>query len=1479
MAYTVIFVVLLLFHCTVVFGTVSFVMVPFATNSNDNVKVSIEVQTNDSTSAPSISVKIGQRTVTTNTEQAVYEFGKHAGEYLIPGNVTQSAVYIKIEDDTIQHNLVSLRLTIDDLEPLTIYPTESLGKEYRVITYCQILGSCFIALATVPNTNGTVHVNVFLPRNKSMEVQYHNASYSEGKHIQIQLSDNEALLLECKKCDFTGTLIKSSEKIALFAGGSETIIRRGDVESTFLAQMTPVHTWGKDFILVDSNIDDMGDMIRIIARYDETVVKIDGQITTRISLPEHYIQRALNRGDIIHVTANKPIMICQILTTGSKQGLMLNVPPTEQYFEDKFNTHCRYNGFAIISGDEDVTINSEPIIIGHSGYIAIKMDSSSCSSSNSGYKHGTFFGQRDHPIRPYIKEVQYFSKPFLREVFVNKTMVPGDKADNDNDGQIDEDDCGFYLSSVKANFETAITECEKLNKSLAIIDTMERYLMAKEFLRDKGVSEKFAYIGLKRQDVSYGSSVFQLLDSTSFNLSLWDSGQPEGSECVLFKFDNAKLHDAPCTENRHFLCTDWIRDDNDDCPPEIYGEKDNHGLNFVFPVWQLDDDTQFQVDIFGDANGEIIRYSNGIFSENTKLEGNHDLSNSTGVQPVMQVIRLKSYSEVSASLIMWTSTGVKGISTLLYPVDMWGLEYHAASYCPINCTSYCVITSAYNNTNVKIVFKSVNFTVTITKEDDLFTATNKLSINLKIKEYTYAKIESDEDLTGTYIKADNPISVICGSTFENSAVVEHIFPVQYYQNRLFTNVFQLYTDTIYKYIVRIMGSEQFTLCEVRLKGTENFIHLFFLKTAGDFYELNKDSYENVESISCNLPVFVWSVIFEGDDKGMMIIIPSTELTADMYKWNVSIHDDAIGTSNGMKLSEQEVCTLHNLEDPDCDGLTKEEICTVKGYNFIPDKYLLQNNTFLPDYDLDGNYDEDCAFTLPECYKPIIANGSAESKKTYVTSKATDLSCHTSFSPATTVDEMTCYANGSWAPEFTCLRDCSDPKDDYANSRFVHKNSTAVGSTVIMGCIDGYSMKGENNITCLENSTLELNKFKCLADCGDPRNDYNNSTILANSSWAVDSTIEMNCQEGFALVGEKTLKCNENSTWTQNAFSCKEDCGDPRNDYNNSTILANSSWAVDSTIEMNCQEGFALVGEKTLKCNENSTWTQNAFSCKEGCVDPSAFVNNSALYDPSKAREHGSSHIMICMNGYSVKGNALMICLNDSTWTPPKFSCVEGCNDPRLSTEHSYIEDYEDGTPFLPGMTIIMKCKRHATKIGIGKMTCLNNKQWTRNISCIKDCPDPRNFFSIPRATVRGFTDESSTAYGVTYEFRCRLFYTLYGDGRIECLKNSSWSSVNISCKTCKCPCRKRGNPRYDNVTKETYKQIDDETKAELQVDKKATAVSFRRKNSASDERQEAKNIGVVGIVILSVVLGALVMADLLSLKAYIQNYLRRASER
>ncbi|VDI62265.1 Hypothetical predicted protein, partial [Mytilus galloprovincialis] len=85
------------------------------------------------------------------------------------------------------------------------------------------------------------------------------------------------------------------------------------------------------------------------------------------------------------------------------------------------------------------------------------------------------------------------------------------------------------------------------------------------------VSETYAYIGLKRSS----GSIFQLLDDTSFNLQHWASGQPDNTaeqECVVITIDGAKLHDARCLDEFNFLCTEWIRDENDDCPPEIYGK-------------------------------------------------------------------------------------------------------------------------------------------------------------------------------------------------------------------------------------------------------------------------------------------------------------------------------------------------------------------------------------------------------------------------------------------------------------------------------------------------------------------------------------------------------------------------------------------------------------------------------------------------------------------------------------------------------------------------------------------------------------------------------------------------------------------------------------------------------------------------------------------------------------------------------------------
>ena len=78
---------------------------------------------------------------------------------------------------------------------------------------------------------------------------------------------------------------------------------------------------------------------------------------------------------------------------------------------------------------------------------------------------------------------------------------------------------------------------------------------------------------------------------------------------------------------------------------------------------------------------------------------------------------------------------------------------------------------------------------------------------------------------------------------------------------------------------------------------------------------------------------------------------------------------------------------------------------------------------------------------------------------------------------------------------------------------------------------------------------------------------------------------------------------------------------------------------------------------------------------------------------------------------------------------------------------------------------------------------------------------------------------------------------------------------------CNCPRRKRGNPRYDNMTSEDETKIKEETRGELQVEKSAVSAAVRKKKSATDKRPSAQNVGYIGAILLGVIGGGIILVD------------------
>jgi hypothetical protein len=89
---------------------------------------------------------------------------------------------------------------------LSVYPTISLGTAHKVITYCQILGSCHIGFAGLRDVSTIV--SVVLPNNEDViTLELNDKVKRVDTQISVELSGRQSMLLECVGCDFTNTFI------------------------------------------------------------------------------------------------------------------------------------------------------------------------------------------------------------------------------------------------------------------------------------------------------------------------------------------------------------------------------------------------------------------------------------------------------------------------------------------------------------------------------------------------------------------------------------------------------------------------------------------------------------------------------------------------------------------------------------------------------------------------------------------------------------------------------------------------------------------------------------------------------------------------------------------------------------------------------------------------------------------------------------------------------------------------------------------------------------------------------------------------------------------------------------------------------------------------------------------------------------------------------------------------------------------------
>jgi hypothetical protein len=152
-------------------------------------------------------------------------------------------------------------------------------------------------------------------------------------------------------CDLTGSIVSSTKPVAVFSGherasvpdslefawAGHPVVSRDHL----IEQMPPVELWGQDFIAIGSMQDDRnsrpkgGDLLRVISRYDNTVVYLNGKFLDTLAQGA-YTQ--FYSGDLAHIETSQPALVIKYMQTCSnddKDSLYLGdpdmtvVPPVE----------------------------------------------------------------------------------------------------------------------------------------------------------------------------------------------------------------------------------------------------------------------------------------------------------------------------------------------------------------------------------------------------------------------------------------------------------------------------------------------------------------------------------------------------------------------------------------------------------------------------------------------------------------------------------------------------------------------------------------------------------------------------------------------------------------------------------------------------------------------------------------------------------------------------------------------------------------------------------------------------------------------------------------------------------------------------------------------------------------------------------------------------------------------------------------------
>uniref|UniRef100_A0A674AJT0 Sushi, von Willebrand factor type A, EGF and pentraxin domain-containing protein 1 n=1 Tax=Salmo trutta TaxID=8032 RepID=A0A674AJT0_SALTR len=257
----------------------------------------------------------------------------------------------------------------------------------------------------------------------------------------------------------------------------------------------------------------------------------------------------------------------------------------------------------------------------------------------------------------------------------------------------------------------------------------------------------------------------------------------------------------------------------------------------------------------------------------------------------------------------------------------------------------------------------------------------------------------------------------------------------------------------------------------------------------------------------------------------------------------------------------------------------------------------------------------------------------------------------------------CQLGGSWSPglsSVSCgLVVCEKPP--LLPHGITEGDSYSYGDIVLYTCLPGFEMKGDSVQTCQGDRTWSGAQPTCVTvSCGPPPSVEN--AEVQTSDEAYQGNVSYVCNPGLHLVGPQNLTCLANGTWSLPAPTCKagQGCDIPKALLNGR--VQEESLTTGRAVAFQCDKGYALKGDTLVVCMGDGTWSSTFPVCQpKPCPPPPGWKVSGGGVNTSKQLFYvGQSLPFACPKGHQAKGTAAITCRTDQTWTPVSTVCETVC---------------------------------------------------------------------------------------------------------------------------------------------------------------------------------------------------------------------------